>query len=237
MTDYTYYPGTDQPHSLRRSNNVYYFMTDYPGNVVALLNSSRAIASRYTYEPFGTRSLAKGDTLSPLQFQARPYESVSGLYNFRARWYDPGVGRFISEDPIGLAGGINPYVFAGNNPIDGRDPSGLDEEGGLCDPYKGFDGFCAVLPGVVGLGHKPPSSIDAGPDYICRTYGYCGMPSNRMVTGRASGGRKNCGYSCAKIGGTPDAAKSLPIRQRSAQCRTDTFQFGMLLRLDLASEC
>jgi RHS repeat-associated protein len=58
------------------------------------------------------RSLALGDTLSALQFQARHLDAISGLYNFRARWYDPAVGRFISEDPIGLAGGVNPYVLA-----------------------------------------------------------------------------------------------------------------------------
>ena len=42
----------------------------------------------------------------------------------RARWYDPEVGRFLSEDPIGLAGGINLYAFAGGDPIHGFDPTG-----------------------------------------------------------------------------------------------------------------
>jgi RHS repeat-associated protein len=46
----------------------------------------------------------------------------AGLYHVRARWYDPELERFISEDPIGLAGGINPYVFAGNDPVNRRDP-------------------------------------------------------------------------------------------------------------------
>ncbi len=43
----------------------------------------------------------------------------------RARWYDPDLGRFLSEDPIGLAGGINYYLFAANDPINLADPSGL----------------------------------------------------------------------------------------------------------------
>ena len=46
----------------------------------------------------------------------------------RARWYDAQQGRFVSEDPIGLAGGINPYRFAGNDPVNKRDPTGLEEE-------------------------------------------------------------------------------------------------------------
>ncbi len=54
------------------------------------------------------------------------YDETTGLYNARARWYDPEVGRFISEDPIGLAGGINQYAFAGTDPINLGDPSGMD---------------------------------------------------------------------------------------------------------------
>ena len=44
---------------------------------------------------------------------------------YRARWFDPQVGRFISEDPIGLAGGINQFGYVGNNPQNATDPSGL----------------------------------------------------------------------------------------------------------------
>ena len=44
----------------------------------------------------------------------------------RARWYEPQSGRFLSEDPIGLAGGINPYVYAGNDPVNATDPGGLN---------------------------------------------------------------------------------------------------------------
>jgi hypothetical protein len=47
------------------------------------------------------------------------------LYYMRNRWYEPRSGRFLSEDPIGLGGGINLYVFAGGDPVNGRDPSGL----------------------------------------------------------------------------------------------------------------
>lgn len=65
---------------------------------------------------------------NPLRFAAREYDSETGLYYMRARYYDPASGRFSSEDPIGLAGGINPYVYAGNNPVTYRDPSGVSTE-------------------------------------------------------------------------------------------------------------
>jgi hypothetical protein len=47
------------------------------------------------------------------------------LYYMRNRWYEPRTGRFLSEDPIGLAGGINPYGFAGADPVNKADPTGL----------------------------------------------------------------------------------------------------------------
>jgi len=54
-----------------------------------------------------------------------PMDAHLWLSEVRARWYDPVQGRFISEDPLGLSAGINPYVFANNDPINGSDPSGL----------------------------------------------------------------------------------------------------------------
>jgi len=58
-------------------------------------------------------------------FQGREYSWATGLYYFRARWYDPVAGRFISKDPIGISGGLNQYVFCANNPVNGIDPDGL----------------------------------------------------------------------------------------------------------------
>ena len=81
----------------------------------------------------------------------REYDAEAGLYYNRARYYDPSLGRFLSEDPLGpAAGGINLYTYAGNDPIDNRDPSGLRyygddwtpawDDGGLDagDPADGY---------------------------------------------------------------------------------------------------
>lgn len=57
-----------------------------------------------------------------------------GLYYVRSRYYDPHTRRFISEDPIGLAGGINPFVFLSNDPVNRRDPFGLQERFYELDP-------------------------------------------------------------------------------------------------------
>jgi len=57
--------------------------------------------------------------------QGREYDWATGLYHFRARWYDPVTGRWLSKDPIGLSGGLNQYAFCGNDPVNNLDPSGL----------------------------------------------------------------------------------------------------------------
>ena len=56
----------------------------------------------------------------------------------RARYYHPGMGRFISQDPIGFGGGSNFYAYCMNDPINFTDPSGLA-------PNDEFDSFCGAL--------------------------------------------------------------------------------------------
>jgi len=58
----------------------------------------------------------------------REYDQESALYYMRYRYYDPDLGRFLSEDPIGITGGLNLYAYAGNDPLNHRDPTGLDIE-------------------------------------------------------------------------------------------------------------
>jgi RHS repeat-associated protein len=53
------------------------------------------------------------------------HDVYTGLYHMSARYYDPQLGRWLSEDPAGIAGGINLYAYAGNDPVNGRDPTGL----------------------------------------------------------------------------------------------------------------
>ncbi|HEV8265796.1 MAG TPA: RHS repeat-associated core domain-containing protein [Gemmatimonadales bacterium] len=129
LVEYTYYPGIDRPHSERvggPTGPVYYYAQDFPGNVIGLINSSNTLVNNYKYEPFGADGAGSSATVgNSLKFAARQYDSETGLYYVRARYYDPQVGRFISEDPIGLAGGINAYSYTRNDPVNQIDPSGL----------------------------------------------------------------------------------------------------------------
>ena len=113
--------------------NTYYAVKDHLGSVQALVNASGAVAESYTYDAWGVtiirntsnQTIAASQYGNRFMFQGREYSAVTGLYNFRARWYEPATGRWLSKDPIGLEGGLNLYVFCGDDPVNYRDPSGL----------------------------------------------------------------------------------------------------------------
>jgi RHS repeat-associated protein len=81
------------------------------------------VAEQYFYFPFG-QTLQSAGTTNPFQFTGRENDGT-GLMYYRARYYVPDWGRFISEDPIGFAGGINRYAYVNNAPQNSTDPSGL----------------------------------------------------------------------------------------------------------------
>jgi RHS repeat-associated protein len=108
----------------------HFYALDLPGsNVRGLFYAQSAtntvVSHQYGYGPFGEVQGASGSTSQPLRFAARELDATAGLYYVRARWYDASMGRFISEDPIGLAGGINNYAYAANDPVNLSDPTGL----------------------------------------------------------------------------------------------------------------
>ena len=76
---------------------------------------------------FGKLTNSSGTLTNPFQYTGRELDSETGLYYYRARYYDPSTGRFISEDPTEFDGGINFYRYAANSPTNFIDPLGLAE--------------------------------------------------------------------------------------------------------------
>ncbi|HJU40584.1 MAG TPA: RHS repeat-associated core domain-containing protein, partial [Tahibacter sp.] len=126
-----------------------YYLRDGAGSVVALVDGLGQVVQRYHYEPYG--EVVEDDTTTgfdnPYKFSGREADP-SGLYYFRARYYDPAAKRFISEDPLGLAGGLNGYSYVRGRPMDRVDPLGLQDMA-----------VCALSAGSVGCGSFAPSDF------------------------------------------------------------------------------
>ncbi|HKV71117.1 MAG TPA: RHS repeat-associated core domain-containing protein, partial [Gemmatimonadales bacterium] len=127
LREYTYYPGIDRPLSLRRFSDgaMFYYTAEQPGHVATLVNSSNQVVNSYTYGPFGDSLGWSEQVPQPFKYGGREYDPDTRLYYQRSRYYDPALGRFVGEDPLSLAGGINVYSYVGNSPIDFTDPLGL----------------------------------------------------------------------------------------------------------------
>jgi RHS repeat-associated protein len=96
-------------------------------STVALADSDGTLSAQYTYDPYGTTS-SSGYSLNAAQYTGRENDGT-GLYYFRARYYNPKLQRFISEDPTAFRGGINMYAYAAGNPVSFNDPFGLKPSG------------------------------------------------------------------------------------------------------------
>jgi len=125
LATYFYEPGIDLPVSRTDANGTIYYLHDLAGSITALTRPDGSLIGRYHYTPWGEVAADPGMPAQPLLWTARELDET-GLYYLRARYYLPRIGRFLSEDPAGLAAGLNLYVFAHNRPVGARDPFGLD---------------------------------------------------------------------------------------------------------------
>jgi len=105
-----------------------YFPTfDGNGNVASLLNAADGtVAAAYEYSPFGELLRCAGSYAmsNPFRFSTKFTDDESGLVYYGARYYSPGLGRFINRDPIEEGGGLNLYGFCGNDGVNGFDVLG-----------------------------------------------------------------------------------------------------------------
>ncbi|MDK2127027.1 RHS repeat domain-containing protein, partial [Parachitinimonas caeni] len=148
---------------------IYYYHPDQIGTPRELTNAAGQIVWRAEY-------LAWGNTLKlhwltdaepveqPLRFQGQYYDEETGLHYNRFRYYDPDLGRFVSQDPILLKGGINLYSYA-LNPVSWVDPLGLQKKkgGGKGCPCEDEEKNCpAKVAGPTFLEQVKNSSVRTG---------------------------------------------------------------------------
>ena len=106
----------------------YYYSRDHLGSIRELTDGAGNVRARYAYDPFGRRTKVSGDLDADFGFAAMFWCGEANLYLTHFRAYDPGLGRWLSRDPLRnaeLLEGPNLYAYAANNPANLTDPSGL----------------------------------------------------------------------------------------------------------------
>jgi len=103
----------------------YTYIKDQVGTIYKTFSHERQVVNSRVYNTFGNLISQSGTPKSPLGFQSKYLDTESGLYYFYHRYYSPSLGRFTTEDPIGLNGGFDMYVFVGNNSVNKIDHYGL----------------------------------------------------------------------------------------------------------------
>ncbi|MCA8921691.1 MAG: RHS repeat protein [Planctomycetes bacterium] len=135
-TRYVQGDGADDLLLARRGEASFAYHYDLVRSVTALTDAAGEVAARYAYGPFGEDLGASGPAAAwnRMRFTSRELDPASGLYDCRARAYDPDLGRFTSPDPLRRAGGINVYAYVGNDPLRFNDPLGLDRNDPIWRP-------------------------------------------------------------------------------------------------------
>lgn len=111
------------------------YKQDKRGSVVFLLNGANQVVEKYTYDAFGNPTVTNGDGSGArkwsnygnrFMFTGREYIKELDIYDYRHRFYQPGIGRFLEPDPIGFrAGDANLFRYCGGDPVNRTDPTGL----------------------------------------------------------------------------------------------------------------
>jgi len=140
---YMYGPGIDRPLARVVTGVTTYNVADHLGSLIRTTDTSGNPTLTRSYDPWGNLN-ATSATVSGYAFTGREWDPETNLYNYRARYYDPTVGRFLSEDPIASSGyQAALYAYVDNRPVTLTDPLGLKPG----DGFRSSD--AAVLDAVV----------------------------------------------------------------------------------------
>jgi RHS repeat-associated protein len=149
-----------------------FFEADGLNSVTSLSNAGGGLTDTYTYTAFGATT-ATGTNSNRFGYTGREWDQDIGLYYYRARYYSPELGRFITEDPMGAGGGINLFAYTNNNPLRWTDPFGLIPKVPRC-PSGRIDLTRPQLDALIGP-LSAPDSANVNRGCIGMTAAYQGM--------------------------------------------------------------
>lgn len=133
---YSVGPEIDEPLGMLRSGATSYYEGDGLGSVTSSTDGSGSLVASYIYDSFGKPVSSTGALVNPFRYTGRELDVETGLYYYRARYYDPNIGRFVSEDATSFDGGIDFYAYVQNNPANFTDPFGLYTQGDKVPPLN-----------------------------------------------------------------------------------------------------
>ncbi len=138
--------GIDEYLTRTDSSSTRDLLSDALGSTVGLGDGAGAVPTEYSYEPFGAVTTSGTTSTNEFRYTGRE-DDGTGLNYYRARYYHPGLQRFITEDPIGFGGGdINFYAYVFNDPLNFRDPDGLSPVGDfLRGAVTYVEGICGTF--------------------------------------------------------------------------------------------
>jgi len=124
------------------NGTIYYLHNDHLNTPQKATNASQAIVWDNITEAFGEPNALTGTLTNNLRFPGQLFDGEGTLNQNANRYYSYWHGRYTQPDPIGLSGGVNPYVYTGNNPVGRIDPSGLyDVNDFTIDSLQALAGF------------------------------------------------------------------------------------------------
>ncbi|WP_343066739.1 RHS repeat-associated core domain-containing protein [Dissulfurirhabdus thermomarina] len=173
--------------ALEQGGRAYFYHLDGLGTPLALTDAEGRQAVRYDYAAFGARRRHGGRVRQALVFPGQYYDEETGLHYNWNRYYDSETGRYITPDPIGLAGGLNlyPFVYANNRPTVEVDPYGL---------YAGIDDLIFTAGGAVvglagqGIGDLIGGKLSGWEDYAGAALGGAAGGEALLYTGPVGAG-------------------------------------------------
>jgi len=125
VAEYAQGMNEDEHLSQIRSSTTSYYEQDSLTSVTSLSGQNGGLATSYGYDSFGNLISSSGALVNFYRYTGRDFDLETRIHYYRARYYDPASGRFVSADPFGLNGGVNFYEYVLNRPVNAIDPLGL----------------------------------------------------------------------------------------------------------------